>query len=547
MPDTVPEPQPSATLILVRDAPAGMEVLMLRRSPGAGFVAGAHVFPGGVIGPEDEASQVAAVCHPCGGDAQDIAHRACAIRESFEEAGLLLARDVDGEYPALDRSPLREQIFDWRCRLHAGAASPAQMCRELGLRLDLAALAPFAHWITPRGSPRRFDTRFYVAVAPARQPATADGSETIEQHWITPAAALEKFSRDTFALVHVTASTLKALARFDSAQALMDHARTARDVPAQLARIASDASGRCVIEPDHPAYAEVGRRDPDGHRAISCELAPGRLAQISPRLARVTAPNGSFMTGPGTNTYLLGEGRELALIDPGPDDPRHIAAVLAAVRDRQLRWILLTHTHLDHSPAAAPIRRATGAELIGMPPPEHGPQDRSFVPDQVPAHGDQLHLAGMPLRVLHTPGHASNHLCYLLTDERLLFTGDHIMQGSTVVIPPPDGDMASYLASLGMLLAEPLDWLAPGHGFLMDAPHARIERLLAHRRTREHKTLAALHRLGAVKLDALVAAVYDDVPTRAHPVAARSLLATLLKLEAESRALQAGGLWRATD
>jgi glyoxylase-like metal-dependent hydrolase (beta-lactamase superfamily II) len=179
-----------------------------------------------------------------------------------------------------------------------------------------------------------------------------------------------------------------------------------------------------------------------------------------------------------------------------------------------------------------------------MPPPPHERQDQSFHPDRVLAHGDRFEVAGCMLRVIHTPGHASNQLCYLLENEKLLFTGDHIMQGSTVVINPPDGDMSAYLASLRLLQHEDLAHFAPGHGFLLDKTQELVERLLIHRGARENKVVAALRSLGAAAVEELLPIVYDDVPTRMHPVASQSLLAHLIKLEAEARVTKAGGRWR---
>jgi glyoxylase-like metal-dependent hydrolase (beta-lactamase superfamily II) len=156
-------------------------------------------------------------------------------------------------------------------------------------------------------------------------------------------------------------------------------------------------------------------------------------------------------------------------------------------------------------------------------------------------------VGGHALRVLHTPGHASNQLCFLAEGERLLFTGDHLMQGSTVVINPPDGDMAVYLASLRLLLNEDLEFIAPGHGFLMGKPHEMVERVLVHRVARENKVLAQLATHGAATLEALLPDVYDDVPARMHPVASRSLLAHLIKLRDEGRATEAGAKWTAVQ
>ena len=271
-------------------------------------------------------------------------------------------------------------------------------------------------------------------------------------------------------------------------------------------------------------------------------IVPGERVQLSTLIARITAPNPGMMTGPGTNTYLIG-GERLALIDPGPESPAHLAAMLAAVGDR-LRWILCTHTHLDHSPGARALKAATGAEVIGMHAPPGGTQDTAFAPARAFRHGDVLECGAFTLRAVHTPGHASNHLCYLLEPEKLLFTGDHMMQGSTVVINPPDGDMMAYLGSLEALLALDIVRVAPGHGHPIDTPHEEARRLIAHRLGREQKVVAAFGANNPATLDELLPIVYSDTPERLHPVARRSLHAHLLKLEREGRVWQQGARWK---
>jgi len=257
------------------------------------------------------------------------------------------------------------------------------------------------------------------------------------------------------------------------------------------------------------------------------------------------------MTGPGTNAYFIGApgSDDWALLDPGPDHADHVKALLAAAPGRITR-VLVTHTHKDHSPAAAAIVAATGAQTYGRVAEHPEWQDTDFQPTHVLGDGDVLKLGdGVTLRVIHTPGHASNHLCYLLEEEKLLFTGDHLMQGSTVVINPPDGDMAVYLASLEKLLFIDLEWLAPGHGFLIDAPHAVVRKTIAHRLGREAKVLAALQALAGnapVHEEALLDRVYADTPKHLHAVALRSLRAHLLKLHDEGRARgEVGGPWQA--
>lgn len=263
-------------------------------------------------------------------------------------------------------------------------------------------------------------------------------------------------------------------------------------------------------------------------------LSSGQLDEIATGVRRLVARNPGFMTGPGTNTYLVGT-HSCAVIDPGPHDPVHIERILEVVGGR-VTAILATHTHPDHSPAIAALAEATGAEILGRGAPAHGRQDTTFAPTRVLDDGDVVAVGEHTLRAIHTPGHASNHLCYLLEGVGLLFSGDHVMQGSTVVIGPPDGDMRQYLQSLARLQREPVTHIAPGHGTVIEDAQAEVARLIAHRLQREAKVVERLHRAGRVTIDVLVTSVYDDVDPRLHPVARGSLLAHLLKLEAEGRA-----------
>ncbi len=270
---------------------------------------------------------------------------------------------------------------------------------------------------------------------------------------------------------------------------------------------------------------------------------PGIPVALSSRARRLVAPNPGMMTGPGTNTYLLGRER-VAVLDPGPLIDSHVEAILAAAPARRIRWIVATHTHPDHSPAWLPLHEATGAEVIGAPPWDDKFQDDSFQPSRPVRHGDMLRAGEFSLRALHTPGHVGNHYCYLLEEEGMLFTGDHIMQGSTVVIVPPSGDMGAYIESLRMLLDYPLASLAPGHGGVIDDPAGAVRWLVAHRHERERKVLAGLRALGEPSLDELVAVVYDDVDAERHEMAKLSLSAHLIKLRGEGRAREGGaGRW----
>jgi glyoxylase-like metal-dependent hydrolase (beta-lactamase superfamily II) len=270
-------------------------------------------------------------------------------------------------------------------------------------------------------------------------------------------------------------------------------------------------------------------------------IVAGEVVRLSALVTRITAPNPGMMTGPGTNTYIIG-GDAPGVIDPGPDIASHREAILRAT-DGQLRRIFCTHTHLDHSPGTRALKQATNAQVIGMPPPLGANQDPLFAPDRVPKHGEVIDCGGYSLRAVHTPGHASNHLCYLLESEKLLFTGDHVMQGSTVVISPPDGDMTDYLKSLHALLALDIACIAPGHGHRIGAPHDEVRKLVAHRLGREQKVIDAFGAKNPATLDELLPVVYADAPARLHPVARRSLHAHLIKLAREGRVIESGGRW----
>jgi glyoxylase-like metal-dependent hydrolase (beta-lactamase superfamily II) len=274
-------------------------------------------------------------------------------------------------------------------------------------------------------------------------------------------------------------------------------------------------------------------------------LAPaetGGISRIAREVWRIVAPNPGPLTGPGTNTYVVGELRRL-VIDPGPADSTHLARILELTGGAVDR-IICTHSHTDHSPGAALLSARTGAAVLGMPAPDVDDyQDQTYAPDHRLADGERVEGTDFVLTILHTPGHASNHVCLLLEADGLLFTGDHLMSGSTVVILPPDGSMREYLESLGRLRALPVRDLAPGHGTVMQGAVAEIDRVIAHRLAREARVIDAMRAQATATLDTLLPVVYADVPPFMHPVARYSLLAHAIKLAEEGRVRHADDSW----
>ncbi|HUQ25179.1 MAG TPA: MBL fold metallo-hydrolase [Burkholderiales bacterium] len=516
-------PRPAATLILMRDSATGPEVLMLQRTQSAVFLGGAYVFPGGSL---DEADADPRILNRIRGEAKipPAPYWVAAIRECFEEAGILLLSRKNNQ-------PLNaESLMHYRKRPFV------ELLENEDLYIPVDAVAYYGHWITAPGRPRRFDTRFFIAVAPEGQTGSHDAEETIHDVWITPREALERGARNEIELVPATQNTLQDLKTFKTAREAVEAVRARPEPEVNRACWAQGKDGARLFRRVDPQYFEIHWSDPEESGETTYDLAAGVAKRLDRYVRRIIAPNPGVMTGPGTNTYLVGEG-DVAVIDPGPAVQSHIDRILEEAKGT-IRWILCTHTHMDHSPAALALKAATGAQVLGRPAPAG--QDETFKADFVLESGQRVDLGGIGLRTIHTPGHASNHLCYLLEQTKMLFTGDHVMQGSTVVINPPDGDMRAYLRSLEKLLTEDVAIIAPGHGYLVGAPQKELRRLIAHRLGRERKVVRALEQLGEASVDELLPIVYDDVPARIHRVAARSLTAHLDKLAADG-AVRASG------
>jgi glyoxylase-like metal-dependent hydrolase (beta-lactamase superfamily II)/8-oxo-dGTP pyrophosphatase MutT (NUDIX family) len=508
-------PRPAATLILLRDGASGPEVLMLQRTQSAVFLGGAYVFPGGSL---DEADADPRILKRIRGETKvpPVPYWVAAIRECFEEAGVLMGVEARRA----------EALMHYRNRPFL------DLLENEDLHVHVHELAYYGHWITAPGRPRRFDTRFFLAIAPEGQAGSHDTVETVHSVWITPREALARGARGEIELVPATQTTLQDLQAFATAAEALAAVRARPEPEVNRACWAKGRDGAKLFRRQDPQYFEIHWSDPEETGETTYDLAPGVPKKLDRRVTRLIAPNPGMMTGPGTNTYIVGN----AVIDPGPAIDSHLEKILEFSNPK---FILCTHTHLDHSPAAALLKAKTGAQVLGRPAPEG--QDATFKPDVVLENGQRIELGDVTLRAIHTPGHASNHLCYLLEQTKMLFTGDQVMQGSTVVINPPDGDMRAYLASLDSLLREDIAIIAPGHGYLIGAPHQELRRLVAHRLGREQKVLRALGELGEASLEDLLPAVYDDVPQRIHRVAARSLTAHLDKLAADGAVRGAGG------
>ncbi|WP_221792055.1 MBL fold metallo-hydrolase [Aquisediminimonas sediminicola] len=280
------------------------------------------------------------------------------------------------------------------------------------------------------------------------------------------------------------------------------------------------------------------------------EQAPyGIIERISPLVGRVLAPNPSAFSYTGTQTYLVGT-EDLAVIDPGPDEEDHLNALIAAIAGRPVKAIMCTHTHRDHSPAAAPLASTLRVPIIGCAPlsiEDDGPRadaafDTSYAPDQILGDGESVTGEGWTLKALATPGHTSNHLCFDLVEEQALFTGDHVMGWSTSVVSPPDGDMTDYMNSLALLMERKDVVYYPAHGPAVDRPQRLARGLLGHRKQREGQIIRELER-GVTYIPDMVAKMYKGVDVRLHGAAGRSVLAHLLDLSRQGRVRQQGDHW----
>lgn len=501
-PHAKPHVQDSAAIVLIRGAGAGLETFWVKRGETVGYMPGFHAFVGGKVNAEDRALEVSGAASE-----EDRLLRACAVREAFEEVGVLLALDAPVAPAALPEA---------RRLLLAGEATFDALAREHGWRFRADALVFAGRWMTPPFASQRFDTSFYLARVPEEQSPSIIPGELASGEWIIPGEALARWKRGEASFAAPILYTLLALAEAAGEGGALDEAGLA-SLGDRLAAAPASAAGPV--------------------RRI--ELKWGILLQ--PMKTRPLPP------ATHTNAYLVGE-REMALIDPGSDDPAELEALFGLIDSlaserRKLALVLLTHHHADHVAGLEAVRARYRVKVAA-----HAETSKHVRVDFTLADGDVIPLApgdgDWSLRALHTPGHARGHLCFLHPRTRSLFSGDHITGGrGTVIVDPPDGDMRDYVASLERLLAEPIETIFPGHGSPQGGAMRRIRWLIHHRLEREAKVLAALDAEPRA-IAALVERAYADTPRELWPYAERSLLAHLIKLEPEGKAAREGDRWR---
>ncbi len=539
-------PRPAATVLLLRDGPDGIEVLMTRRSLTASFAPGAYVFPGGGVDVADSTAYAQSTRRATQSDLH-LTQAIAAIRESFEELGVLLAQHADGsaatdaDIASLDR----KQPF-------------AAQCAARGLKLSADRVHVLAHWITDRDLPRRFDVPFLVARMPTGQTPVADESEQFEPVWVRPADALARHETGSFFIIFPTIRTLQRLKDLKTVDAVLTAcAATEQPLWTSCPRAGWLAGSEARYMEHEQPFGELELVSPDGQINHHLDWNTLQPVPLLKNVLRLTAPNPGVMTGPGTNSYLVGDPRTgYIAIDPGPADAEHIERLWHAASG-DIRMIVCTHSHADHSPGAKPLQALCQSAPHGLPPVLGLPSQPTaransvFAPDRALQNLELLTLAAGPqsdeksdeksesplhtLQVIYTPGHAANHLCLVLVEDGLLFSGDHILNGSTTVIDPPDGEMTAYLDSLDALTAacqkHTIQFILPAHGYVLGQATTAIAQLKAHRLKREAKILGVMQAHPHGSMDDWVAKAYDDVPPRMWPVAKRSLLAHVQRIQ----------------
>ena len=521
---------------------------MTRRSMTASFAPGAYVFPGGGIDAADSAAHAHSTRRSTQSDLH-LTQAIAAIRESFEELGVLLARHADGRH--INTADIAALARD---------APFAEQCQARGLTLAGADVYVLAHWVTDRDLPRRFDVPFLVARMPEGQEPVADESEQFEPEWICPADALARHAAGKFFIIFPTIRTLERLQHHATVDVVLNACAGEMPLWTSCPRAGFLQGNEARYMEHEPPYGELELTSPDGQIVHTLDWQTDAPVKLLKNVMRLTAPNPGVMTGPGTNSFLVGDAAcGYIAIDPGPADADHIHRLYTAAGG-DIRLIVCTHSHPDHSPGARPLQalcKAAGrqVEIAGLPSASTARADSAFTPDRVLLNnellarilfGPEAHLTPEndknhhTLKVIHTPGHAANHLCLVLVEDGLLFSGDHILNGSTTVINPPDGNMNTYLDSLDMLSVacdeHSIDFILPAHGYAIGQAKTAIAQLKAHRLKREAKIMAVMQAMPDGTLDDWVPLAYDDVDERIWPVAKRSLLAHVERIKGLAQA-----------
>jgi glyoxylase-like metal-dependent hydrolase (beta-lactamase superfamily II) len=399
-----------------------------------------------------------------------------------------------------------------------------------------------AHWITDRDLPRRFDVPFLAARMPAGQAPVADEAEQFEPAWVRPADALARHQAGQFFMIFPTIRTLQRLQQYASVDALLGACAGEQPLWTSCPRAGLVNGAEARFMEHEMQYGELALVCPDGQMLHHLDWRTDQPVPLLKNVVRVTAPNPGVMTGPGTNSYVVGDpDTGYIVIDPGPEEPEHQQR-LWRVANGDIRMIVCTHSHADHSPGARPLQALCRVRppILGLPSAPTARPASEFTPDRALADGEVLVLEGHgrthSLQVMHTPGHAANHLCLVLREDGLLFSGDHILNGSTTVVDPPDGDMSAYLDSLDRLAAaceaDGIEFILPAHGHVLGFARQAIAHLKAHRLQREARVVAAMRARPGGTLEDWVELAYADVPPRMWPMAKRSLLAHVQRIEA---------------
>jgi len=487
-----PEPRPAATLVILRDSDRGPQVLLTMRPKSMRFMGGAMVFPGGSVASADcdprweHASSLSRAGARSALDSEDPAAAlgsfVAALREAFEEVGFPPGR---GPIEKLERH-LTDEPDRW-----------LERCLELGVVLATDELVSVGRWVTPLGSPVRFDARFFVVRAPSGWEPAPDPTEVDGAYWATPEEALAELAAENAIMAPPTIEMLQRVEGHGDVSAILS----------SLRNVEWQTQGQTL------------------------------RARLSPHVAVVLAPNPGYMTGPGTNTYVVGSGRTV-VIDPAVANVDYLDSVMEIAGE--VAAIVITHRHPDHTGGVAALVQRTGAPVYAF-----GDNSVDGIRVQALAEGDEISAGGASLRALHTPGHASDHLSFELIGTKSLFAGDNILGEGTAVIAPPDGNMRDYLFSLYRLRGLELERIYTGHFKALDGGTAVIDEYLAHRAERRRSVLEALdsHRT----VDEIVERVYADTPKHLHALARLQVVAMLELLEEEEMVEAVDESWKRLD